>query len=60
MTSDLVGYDPSQSGGVFTFVGTGTSLYGVKIGLEKALPGAMQNGVRENAFVFASDQSQIA
>ena len=31
--ADLVGYDPAQAGGVFTFGGTGTSMYGVKIGL---------------------------
>ena len=38
MTAELIGYDPAQAGGVFTFGGTGTMLYGVKIGLEKACP----------------------
>src|SRR5262245_42825355 len=57
ITADLVGYDPASVGGVFTFGGTGTNLYGVKIGLEKALPGAMKAGVREGAVVFASDVS---
>src|SRR5262245_46556048 len=41
----LVGYDPSKAGGAFTFGGTGTLLYGLKIGLEKALPGALQHGI---------------
>src|SRR5690348_14458410 len=36
MASDLLGYDPESSGGVFTFGGTGCLLYGVKVGLEKA------------------------
>ena len=41
----LVGLEPSQAGGVFTFGGTGTLLYGAKIGLEKACPGTMQTGL---------------
>ena len=57
MTSRLVGYDPELAGGVFTFGGTGTELYGMRIGLEKALPGSMRTGVREDAAIFASKQS---
>lgn len=57
MMARLVGYDPQQAAGMFTFGGTGTSLYGIKIGLEKALPGAMEHGIREDAAVFASDSS---
>jgi glutamate/tyrosine decarboxylase-like PLP-dependent enzyme len=53
----LVGYDPEAAAGVFTFGGTGTELYGVKVGLEKACPGAMLDGVREPAVLFASDAS---
>jgi glutamate/tyrosine decarboxylase-like PLP-dependent enzyme len=55
MTSKLIGYDPEQSSGVFTFGGTGTTLYGVKIGLEKACPGTIQNGTPEDAVIFVSD-----
>jgi glutamate/tyrosine decarboxylase-like PLP-dependent enzyme len=57
ITARLLGYDPAVSAGVFTFGGTGTTLYGVKIGLEKACPGAMHRGVREDVVVFASDAS---
>ena len=57
MISDLVGYDPTKASGVFTFGGTGTTLYGVKLGLEKAAPGTMQTGVQGDAVVFASDVS---
>lgn len=60
MVAELVGYDPQQSGGVFTFGGTGTLLYGVKIGLEKALAGAFQQGVREPAVIVCSDRSHYA
>lgn len=55
MTADLLGYDPATAGGVFTFGGTGTTLYAAKLGLEKAIPGAMHDGVREDAVIFASD-----
>ena len=56
MAADLVGYDPDMASGLFTFGGTGTNLYGVKIGLEKALPGTMEGGVRGDAVVLASEQ----
>ncbi len=57
MAADLLGYDPDRAGGLFTFGGTGTNLYGVKIGIEKALPGAMENGVQSGtAVVLASEQ----
>ncbi len=55
ITSQMIGYDPQKSGGVFTFGGTGTSLYGVKIGLEKACPKTITNGTPENAVVLVSD-----
>ncbi|MBI2487102.1 MAG: aspartate aminotransferase family protein [Deltaproteobacteria bacterium] len=57
MTSALIGYDPEQSSGVFTFGGTGTTFYGMKAGIEKAMPDAMEDGVREDAVIFASDCS---
>jgi glutamate/tyrosine decarboxylase-like PLP-dependent enzyme len=57
MTAALMGYDPRRASGVFTFGGTGTSLYGIKIGLEKAQPGAMRDGVGEGSVIFASDCS---
>ena len=57
MTARLVGYDAKQSAGVFTFGGTGTTLYGVKLGIEKAMPGAMDNGVGADGVILASAQS---
>ena len=56
MAADLVGYDPDMADGLFTFGGTGTNLYGVKIGLEKALPGTMETGIHGDAVVLASEQ----
>jgi glutamate/tyrosine decarboxylase-like PLP-dependent enzyme len=55
LTARLLGYDAEQAGGVFTFGGTGTTLYGVRIGLEKACPGARLEGLQGDMVVFASD-----
>lgn len=61
MVSDLIGYDPQHSGGVFTFSGTGTIFYGCKLGLEKALGGrAMVEGVREDVQIVASAASHYS
>lgn len=60
MAAELIGYDPEQAGGLFTFGGTGTLLYGVKVGLEKALPGAGRRGVKDDAVIVASNQSHYS
>ena len=61
MLSDLVGYDAQQSAGLFTFGGTGTILYGCKLGIEKALHGtAMATGVREDVKIFSSNVSHYS
>jgi len=60
MTSDLVGYDPAESQGVFTFGGTGTLMYAARIGLEKACPGSMKTGRREPAVIVASECAHYA
>ncbi len=58
LLSDLVGYDPSRSGGVFTFGGTGTNLYGCKLGIEKMYKGrVMAEGIREEIKIVASESS---
>jgi glutamate/tyrosine decarboxylase-like PLP-dependent enzyme len=60
IVAELIGYDPHTSGGVFTFGGTGTLLYGIKIGLEKALPGTFREGLRAPAAIVCSDRSHYA
>ena len=58
MVSRLVGYDPARAAGVFTFGGTGTVLYGAKLGIEKAFPDAMEHGVPAGGgVILASAQS---
>jgi len=60
MAAELVGYDPDQAGGLFTFGGTGAMLYAVRIGLEKALPGTHREGLREKAAILTSDQGHYS
>lgn len=61
MTAALVGYDPAQASGTFTFGGTGSLLYAARIGLEKALPGSLRDGVRgPPPVILASQQSHYA
>jgi glutamate/tyrosine decarboxylase-like PLP-dependent enzyme len=61
MTSALVGYDPRQSGGVFTFSGTGTIFYGVKLALERLFDGRpMEEGLREDAKIVTSASAHYA
>lgn len=61
MSAALVGFDPSQAGGLFTFGGTGTLLYAIRIGLEKAVPGSLRSGLRgEPPVIVCSDQAHYA
>jgi L-2,4-diaminobutyrate decarboxylase len=61
MTAALMGYDPQQAGGVFTFGGTGTLLYAIRVGLEKAIPGSLENGLSGSLpVVVCSDQAHYA
>ncbi|MDA1230730.1 MAG: pyridoxal-dependent decarboxylase [Planctomycetota bacterium] len=61
MTADLMGYDPKHASGVFTFGGTGTLLYAIRMGIERALPGSMQNGMTgELPVIICSDQAHYA
>jgi len=60
MTADLLGYDAETARGLFTFGGTGTLLYGAKIGLEKVLPGTGQHGLRASAVIVCSEQAHYA
>ena len=60
MTASLVGYDPVAADGVFTFGGTGTLLYGAKIGLEKAVPDVRRKGLQTPAVLVCSDRAHYA
>jgi len=47
----LAGMDPNEASGVFTFGGTGTNLYAIKVGLAKALPNHLLEGMGEQKAV---------
>ena len=57
MLARLIGYDSTHSGGLFTFGGAGTNLYGVKVGLEKAIPAANSDGIKEDVTLVGSASS---
>lgn len=54
--SEIVGWNAKKSGGVFTFGGKGTNLYGVKIGLKKAFPDIIENGIGGRKAVVISNE----
>ncbi|MEM7262419.1 MAG: pyridoxal-dependent decarboxylase [Planctomycetota bacterium] len=60
MSAGLVGYNPETSAGVFTGGGTLTNFYGVRIGLDKAIPGALESGLNGECVVIACKQSHYA
>ncbi len=60
MLADLIGFDKSMAGGVFTFGGTGCNLYAARIGIEKADPDAKNTGIRDRIHFFCSDISHYS
>ncbi|MCG8472932.1 MAG: pyridoxal-dependent decarboxylase [Desulfobacterales bacterium] len=60
MLAHLMGYDTAKAGGIFTFGGTGCNLYGARLGIEKAIPGALSEGLTRPVAVFASDVSHYS
>lgn len=61
MLADLIGYDPRGAGGVFTFGGTGTILYGCKLALERLSGGrTMREGIREDVKIVSSEASHYS
>lgn len=58
--SKLAGIDHTKSAGVFTFGGTGTNLYAMKIGLSKALPEHGKRGIYEDVVVIESAPSHYS
>lgn len=52
MMADLIGYSKKNAGGVFTFGGTASNLYGGKIGLAKVLPEVHEKGLHGEKVVF--------
>ena len=60
MLADLIGFDKTKAGGIFTFGGTGCNLYAARIGIEKADPDAKYTGIRDRIHFFCSDVSHYS
>jgi len=56
--SELVGWNNNKSRGIFTFGGKGTNLYAVKIGIKKAFPKVIDEGIKDkDIIVISNDKS---
>lgn len=60
MLADLIGFNKHQSGGIFTFGGTGCNLYAARLGIEKVDPDAKYTGIRDKIVFFCSDVSHYS
>lgn len=61
LMSELVGYDRARSAGLFTFGGTGTLLYGCKLGLEKAHAASpCLNQLRDRGKIIVSERAHYS
>jgi glutamate/tyrosine decarboxylase-like PLP-dependent enzyme len=58
--SKLAGISPKKSAGVFTFGGTGTNMYGIKLGLAKILPNHSMEGIKDNVAIIESYPSHYS
>jgi glutamate/tyrosine decarboxylase-like PLP-dependent enzyme len=55
MVAQLIGWDPNEAGGIFTFSGTGCYLYGMKLALTSVLGKESRfTGIREEGQVLVS------
>jgi L-2,4-diaminobutyrate decarboxylase len=57
MIANLVGWNPVNTGAIYTYGGGGCWTYGVKYGLTRVLPDSRQKGVRTDAKVICSQQA---
>jgi L-2,4-diaminobutyrate decarboxylase len=53
----LAGMNPDISSGVFTFGGTGTNFYAIKLGLAKVCPEHLLNGISSNNVVVVGNKA---
>ncbi|MCA9061625.1 MAG: aspartate aminotransferase family protein [Planctomycetaceae bacterium] len=60
MTAAMMGLDPATAGGLFTFGGTATLLYAIRLGIEKCCPGTIRTGLTDHPVVVCSDQAHYA
>lgn len=54
--SEMVGWNNSTARGIFTFGGKGTNLYATKIGIKKAIPNVIEEGINGHEIVVFSNE----
>jgi len=59
MLGNLVGWNPVETGAIYTWGGGGCWTYGLKYGLTRVLPDSMTKGVRTDAKVICSQQAHF-
>ena len=59
MLGNLFGWDPLNTGAIYTYGGGGCWTYGLKYGLTRVLPGSRCSGVRTEAKVICSQQAHF-
>lgn len=57
MLGNLIGWDPVNTGAIYTYGGGGCWTYGLKYGLTRVLPNSRLTGVRTDAKVICSQQA---
>ena len=57
MLGDLIGWNPLNTGAIYTWGGSGCWTYGVKYGLTRVLPNSRTKGVRTDAKIICSQQA---
>jgi glutamate/tyrosine decarboxylase-like PLP-dependent enzyme len=58
--ASLAGLDAGSAHGLFTFGGTGTVLYGMKMGLRKAIPGSAASGLAPGVRVVITEDAHFS
>ena len=58
--STLAGIDPDKAAGAFTFGGTATNLYAIKIAITKALPQSRKNGMKDKIKIAITEDSHFS
>ena len=57
MLGNLIGWDPLNTGAIYTWGGSGCWTYGLKYGITRVLPDSRMKGVRVDAKVICSQQA---
>lgn len=52
--AEYVGWNFNKSGGIFTFGGKATTMYGIKMGLKKCSPDSSEIGVKDDVIVLST------